>query len=740
MPQPKRLAQPWFLLLVLTLFALSVIWPETASAGPWDDLKKKAQDMAAQAVKQALDDAEESDGDLETAKQTSPVKESPPAVEKAEPTITSAPPAPTSTPPPAAATASSTPPAPAAAKPAVTTPAAGTAAAANPASGRNLTTVPYLLLQLKYQPAAVGDDQLLQLTQRQVDSDQRVYGQAAGVHSPVNKLKNARKDLQDAIQKLQQAETQGAKYTAQGNVDFFKQTVEKLERELAQSMRGVVFDRAEVENRDAAFAAQELASKYRRHLEKLAAGLPDKYTLEFRVPARFYTYDFDHGILYNHGNSWLPCNPDAGEPCLPKGSKTKGMGTHFFITGGNQARWNKNNRLPEFKGYFVVRPPEAPRADPLNPNPYGYPITLHAGGVQAPSLVVLDRNIALPALKMDTASAEAIKGPPPLTKAEMQAGKVRIPDSQRLVRSILYLTIQDVPKQKTQLQIIKVGLDKLEIFSPEQKLLLAKNADDFASSAELLAQAGAQEAAAAQGAKDAVAAQESRLDILGIKLGMSLAEAEAIVRARMKPTSEFRYERDREFAPFGAEPFARSTVYIRMEGTPTGDFQYWKTVTPKEVIGLTVETGADGKDHVFGIYRFLNTPKNADLDAIGDSLRKKYGKPEFQQGYSARWGNSKCQMGVKRSPGKGELRAGKDIPDESGFWQRIYSSIGTTQTRWKNLPKQNVFEHCGPGMSALWSERSLEVSLADLKAYFSRFEELFIVGSKNEKKAVELEL
>jgi hypothetical protein len=90
MSQPKRIALPRILLLVLTLFTLLVIWPETASAGPWDDLKKKAQDMAAQAVKQALDDAEESDGDQETAKKTSPSKKSPSTAEPAEQTASSA--------------------------------------------------------------------------------------------------------------------------------------------------------------------------------------------------------------------------------------------------------------------------------------------------------------------------------------------------------------------------------------------------------------------------------------------------------------------------------------------------------------------------------------------------------------------------------------------------------------------------------------------------------------------------
>ncbi len=79
MSQLKRIAWPRFLLLLLTLFALSVIWPATGSAALWDDLLKKAEDLASDVVKDVLDDddEEESDDDQEAAQETSPADTAP---------------------------------------------------------------------------------------------------------------------------------------------------------------------------------------------------------------------------------------------------------------------------------------------------------------------------------------------------------------------------------------------------------------------------------------------------------------------------------------------------------------------------------------------------------------------------------------------------------------------------------------------------------------------------------------
>jgi len=805
MNQSKKIAVPRILLLTLTVFTLSLIYPGGSSAAPWDDLLKKAEDIASDMVEDVLnDDDEKSDDEQE------PVKEPEPAVENSSPDWqaeeSAPPPAPASTPPPAAPTASTTPsttaPASTTAKPAVTTPAAGVAGVANPAPGMNLTTVPYLLLQLKYQPAAVDDEQLLQLTRFQVDHDQRVYGQAGGVHSPVNKLENARKAYQDAVQKLEQADSQGAKYTAQRNVDFHRQSVERFERELSNTMRGVVFDRDDVEGRDSAFAARELAPKFRRHLEKLAAGLPNKYTLEFLHRAQAYTYDFDHGIIYNRGNTWLPCNPETGGPCLPKGSNTKGMGTHFFILGGNQVRTNQknkqHNRFAEFEGYFVARPPEPPHVDPLNPNPYGYPISMiRAGNVKAPSMVAFDRDIAMLSMKMDTADAEALKGPPPLTKAEMMAGKVQVSPHDRKVRSVLSFTIQEVPQPKQQQRIVQVSLDRLEIYSPEEKVLLAKKGSDFPSGVALLAKAQAKEAeaesataAAAQAAESQAAADETdrleSFDIVGLKLGMPLADADPIVRQRMTPTSEYRFKRAKDFMAFD-----RSLVYIRIEdrfeppllysvsapvnmsgeGCPTpGDQryvkgfaeiciegkkgEYWRTAIPEEVISLTIEQSPAGKDVVLGISRWLSLPENVDSEGIIESLKKKYGNPDsnklHKKTYTLTWGA--CQTNTAalsngRKRKEPQLVRGDAIPDQVRLWSKIPTSVVNTALLFGvDSPGTAKLEQCRPAVTAQLGPMGdpggmmLTVSLTDYSRYQKVFRELVASDAGPKKETVDLAL
>ena len=53
---------------------------------------------------------------------------------------------------------------------------------------------------------------------------------------------------------------------------------------------------------------------------------------------------------------------------------------------------------------------------------------------------------------------------------------------------------------------------------------------------------------------------KSSFDVVGLEIGMSLTQAERIVREHMTPTSEYSIEKSGEMTPF-----RRSVVYVRIE-------------------------------------------------------------------------------------------------------------------------------------------------------------------------------
>ncbi|TDJ37772.1 MAG: hypothetical protein E2O54_14275 [Gammaproteobacteria bacterium] len=733
MSHPRNTSWSRFLLLFLAIFSLSIIQSEGVSAAPWDNLKKKAQEL----IKKTADAL-----DLETKAEEE-------ADEAAVANNTKKPPADTSSEQAVNANQSQVPESQADGVRSIggvapTQSAAITATSADMA----LQAAPYFLLRLKFQPGDVTEDEFLTMTESQVMADKQAYKQA------------------DDIEK-----TRGY-YTKIGNGTIpsgFQTKLAYREKALADAMRGAVFARDEVEGREPRYAARELVSKYRDRLEKLAAALPDSYTLEFSNTAVQYKYDHDLGGLYFDRN-WFKCDVDAIEGCL-----SNGRGSHFFIRGGNRSREDGyKTRRSEFEGDFILNPP---RHVPGLDNPFGLPNSLlrvdtaNEGLFNLPghTLVSVDRRLEMLTLKMDARTAEEI------SKVRQGSGA----DNKRQIRTVLHFTVNEL-LGNAKYPTFKVSLDRLEIFSPENKLLLSDTGSGFRLGTEVLAGEHAKQ----QAAEKKLAAEHARYDIVGVKLGMSLAAAEKIVREHMSPTSEYRYERKMDIpgteprpqtsGAYQRSPFGRSVVFIRLESTPPAKFlardtsdsnqrwqvdltgnderkrrQYWNAVASQEVITLSVEKGADGEDEVFGIYRTVKL-SNPNLSAIGDSLKVKYGKPVREQGNYAVWGNQKCPPSDRLLGGDsmmrmedgtvvhwGERRAGVALMTvDAKNAMRVVRYVSLTDSRWARLSAEAAYGHCGPVVSANWNAQGLTMTMADFKSYFARFEELF--ASDEEAVAVKL--
>ena len=764
MLQSKQTNPLRFLTLVLICFLLSVTWPGAGSAAPWDKLIKKAKEAITEieSITEAVDDDEDEPP-------TQNVPEVAEQLEKDEPPAKEAPKQ--------------------GAKPASKPVAAG------PATGRNLIGVPYLLLQMKYQSSPVPDDQLLKLTERQVRSDQNVY-------SDIARLEVLKKELQEFIQK--EATAKGMyKQSYKAMITSKQQQVASFKKRLEAPKLGLVFDRNEVENRDVSFVARELLPKFRQHLENLAAGLPDHYTIEFKNRMDTHIYHFEKGMLYWGGSQWA-CEPEIDETCfLVEGTSSPYlMGSHFFLQSGNllrtgQARTGQARLWSQYEGYFLLRPPKPPGYDYLNPNPHGYPGTLVTGvggSNSSVAVIVVDRNMEVPGLKMDAASAEAMLHPPPLTQQEINANasETLVPFSYRTMRSVLHVNVQEVPVPDKSGKFIKVSLEKIEIFSPEGKLLVSHDAGDFTSSVDQQAAAHSAQAeadaalataaSAAQAAQTQVAADEAArlegFDVIGFRLGMSLADADQMVRQHMTPTSEYRFERSEDFMAFD-----RSVIYFHfddlLKDTPVPDSckdkdlsdpinagfvkyceelrenTYWQNVIPKEAIALTIEQSKAGKDVVLGITRWLSLPSNVNTDVIKDSLRRKYGNPdsesEHQEAYTLIWGECKTES---RQPytgtnGKQKLYTSGDvINDHANLWSFIPNRVVHTGLQFGvDSPGVVNLEGCRPAVSATLKPighnvegMMLNVSLTDYGRYLEVFRELVASDAGPVKEKVDIDL
>lgn len=233
-------------------------------------------------------------------------------------------------------------------------------------------------------------------------------------------------------------------------------------------------------------------------------------------------------------------------------------------------------------------------------------------------------------------------------------------------------------------------------------------------------------------------------DVLGIRLGMSLEEAQAILRGHMATTSVYRNERPSEsnFYPFGAEPFARAVTYLRLQDEPGQG-----VASDEEIITLMVERSKSGQDEVLGIRRWVSMSKSTNPDAVAALLAKKYGQPASEQkaGKYSSWSWGKvdkryCKPSIRRLIlRKDEPESGEMIP-RSKLRKLPIGTVGTTDNSWMKLPEDTRFRSCGPALRAQFVKGKLEILLTDLNRYFARFEELFVSPPKEEAPEPDLAL
>jgi peptidoglycan hydrolase-like protein with peptidoglycan-binding domain len=560
--------------------------------------------------------------------------------------------------------------------------------------------VPMLLLRIKYKPESVSEEELRKATEKKFRYDQMLYKQI--------------EDLKKNIQSLQQANPKHVQ-------------IARNQQKIEEYSRKILFTHAQVQSTNLSFTSRQLAPQYHQHLKQIASQLPETFRIEYEWPLTSYTYDFDNKVLYNRGLTWSPCSMHPYEMCLPNG-----WGGHFFLRVGSPNFAVAENHLVTPVSKTVSGSETHPLLQTMIPS-------TSAG----PQFIAYDRIINIPYLSMPAEKARTLTEPLPTNQQQQGAGAAQsgpyVPPPKQVLTSTIYLRVTDIVSEG-QIYLPLVTPTRVEINHWQKGLVKSYSADEFTSSSQLGAAAQKAEREQQLAEADRKASFQD-MDIVGIKLGMSLEEADKIVRKHMQPMSVYRYSRQDSPKPYGAEPFGRSMMYIKFGEQPdpakSEDTLYWGANRPHEVITLIIEANANGKDEVMGIWRSLLLPKDVNRDALRKSLIDKYGEPLRKQGNFATWAysntysiNQNCQPKQSRASKAGrQLVSGTEIPSHAkNLWNVwLMPSMMTTNTRWKDMVESEDFlEECGPTLYAFWTRDDLQAILGDYRAYFLRYRELFV--------------
>lgn len=441
------------------------------------------------------------------------------------------------------------------------------------ASTVTTASIPPMLLLYKYAPNAFNDDFLLKRTKRQVGQDQVYY-----------------------------------KYGDRSHV--------------------FVFSRDQIEGRVVDFAAKELLPTYKKRLSELARGIPKKLTIIKKLNLSYLEYA--DGML--RGNSSSGQGPTVIDRpyMLDKNAKLKlpPLGSREVL------------RLPQLQGNVAASE---------------FPISVTESAPPGHFYLALDRAPIIPPLAMEPAAAEKMWKPPECPTAR---GYGTMRDSARekalmqcrakmaqyrsglgpAVKAVFQIATEGVKVDGTD-WVVKARLLGVQLFGPHGRLLHTFASSDFptgddvwqAQSDALAAQQRAHAGAGAQAEAKQLAAEQMRIkarkalhnaDVVGIRLGMTVAEAEKIIRRNMDVEWVAR-------SPDKAPPYLQ-------QNRP---YNYFKTfISSDSGEQITVFWHSEISDRIVAITRVLPLPEGASPEAAVTQLLDKYGnQPVEKNDFSIVW-------------------------------------------------------------------------------------------------------
>jgi hypothetical protein len=368
-----------------------------------------------------------------------------------------------------------------------------------------------------------------------------------------------------------------------------------------------VFSREQVEGRAAEFAANELLPVYKSYLARITNQIPAR--LNFKNLRSLAVLEYSGGALRTKSQPYL-----SREFKLPEKRD---------IPRELQSREILGN-LPQISGRFG--------------NVKLGTVTKSFDNRGRGTVLALDRDPEVPPIAMRSADAERMWKKPecsPMESSYLRDGATKAAAAQaakdcrsRLdgyhpgVTTVFEIEIERVTGTERN-WIVEARVIGARVYSPHQELLKTLSANDFVSVETKVANVQRKETQAAEERRSKIA-ELAHMDLLGVRLGMSVKEAETALRTHQKVETVYRFSSAPSPRQAGAtyfEAYDRGLLFVANEG--------------KDVIALFFRN----ENRVIGISRklFADDLKN---ESLMTALTKKYGKPTQATNNGWTWGQT----------------------------------------------------------------------------------------------------
>ncbi len=452
--------------------------------------------------------------------------------------------------------------------------------------------------------------------------------------------------------------------TSRPSWGYFDQAA-SLDQRFQYRVDALVFDRATIENREAEFVAREVAPVFKKHLLAAAKAAPN--TLYADLILREPRYDYEKEVYtFGKGESVSLVNDIFGRVVYsddPGADAENREATVYVPRSAERAVVLTNDdSLVKYDGDFERAGHERTQTARLKSitnspaaNSWRVAITrLRLGN----GIFALDRQLKIDSVSVDRATAEARKG----QRNQMLFARVKFEIDK--IEFGARLRGNDLQKPP----IFFATVTGVDVIDGQQRVLASFDPSSFVGREELDAQAQQDAAEAAKQEADAAEAQAAvdqqkaerrnqlrSADILGIRLGMTLQEAESVLREKM----DVAWVAKLKDKVRGASNSARVSP-----NRPYKHFHAYVSADGRQQMVLHFQPDAGNK--LFAIIRTVMLEENTPKEAVFDQLKQKYGSDVLEANPQWLW---TVDFGVlpDRFYENGKLKAPNRMTPERAF-------------------------------------------------------------------------
>ncbi len=415
-----------------------------------------------------------------------------------------------------------------------------------------------------------------------------------------------------------------------------------------------VFSKNQVEGRVPEFAVKELLPIYKEHLRMLADQIPDK--IKIVRPIGLEWLEYSGGSLKMKSQPYLSLEstiPDHDRKNLPDET----TGWEVLSTPQNFLAEISNFELSEFVRYFSARGRQVLLA--LDRIPLVPPVRINSKDAEQmwkrPECSIRERDYLRDGMNKEDA----------VQAANECLSRKQLYGSSPVVSTHFELEIKGVIVTE-RAWIIQAQLIGAQVYGPYKNQLVALSASEFTSAEQKLAEETQNQKQTIDQERSQIA-ELAEMDILGVRVGMSVNEAESILRASQNIETVYRFTAAavpanvREAQGWQFEPYNSGLLFVANEG--------------KDVITLFFQD----EDRVLGVSRKMRAD-GLKKETLASALNDKYGKPTHSDNHSWTWGHTGKASSCSGS-GNIDAQSNMELIEGNAVKNVTYKAVGIAVRR-----------------------------------------------------------